>query len=138
MDDRGVARGKCTEPGCSCLQYQRQGRVKRCPCGHVPTKHASVDPPGIAHHEDADLDSQLEQCISLDHTQPAPVAVSDSVQSSDSAPVLPAQAWSTSNMTEPLTAGMHLVVLSLGVLQNHLPIIFLHSSLLIIQLSYSL
>ena len=106
MDDRGVARGKCTMPSCSCLQYERQGRVKRCTCGHVPTKHDVANQPDVVRDGDADFDSQFEECISLDHTQPSSSPVITSVPPSDSAPTVP-QAWSMPSATQSPTAGEH-------------------------------
>ena len=106
MDDRGVARGKCIMPSCSCLQYERQGRVKRCTCGHVPTKHAVANQPDVVRDEDTDFDSQFEECISLDHTQPSSFPVSASVPSSDNELSVP-QAWSMSSVTQSPTAGKH-------------------------------
>ena len=108
MDDRGVARGKCTMPSCSCLQYERQGRVKRCTCGHVPTKHDVANQPDVVRDGDADLDSQFEECISLDHTQlsSSPVSASYIVPSSNSALTVP-QAWSMPSATQSPTVGEH-------------------------------
>ena len=142
MDDRGVARGKCTMPSCSCLQYERQGRVKRCTCGHVPTKHDVANQPDVIRDEDSDFDSQFEECISLDHTQPPSTPVSDSMPSSDSALTVP-QAWSMPSATQSPTVGEHGSALLLrGATIKEVPNAYLYSttcvvlpSLCIVELS---
>ena len=125
MDDRGVARGKCTMRGCNCLLYERQGRVMRCTCGHPPAKHASPTEQdsvrlrdGVDHAEE-DLDLQLEQCISLDHTQPASGPVSACVSTAVGIPTA-THAWTTPNVPGSLTAGEYQVVLLFRGLQRQL------------------
>ena len=93
-------------PSCSCLQYERQGRVKRCTCGHAPAKHAVANQPDVVRDGDVDFDSQFEECISLDHTQPSSIPVISSVPSSDSA-LSVSQAWSMPDVTQSPTAGKH-------------------------------
>ena len=104
VDGRGVARGGCTVQACVCSQYQRLGKLK-CACGHPPTKHTSLmRQDGIRlldGGDDVALDSDLEQCLTLDDHQPTYVHSIANV-SSVKAPVV-TQAWT--GPSQSLTAG---------------------------------
>lgn len=130
MDDRGVVRGGCTSPGCGCLHYQPQGMGMRCTCRHPPGKHVRLI---MTTHDsvrlqdggdDVVLDSDLEQCLSLDDHHPTSVPRIANVSSVNAPVVTHAWAGPSQSLTagSMLTAGEYQVVLLFASLCTILPI----------------
>ena len=63
VDSRGVYRGGCTHPGCTCREFQRSSGASKCyVCSHPPANH---------------IDKALPQqpvANNGKHTRPTPVA----------------------------------------------------------------